>query len=156
MVIHSEPTQRVKLTTLESNQQLTIGASGMVFGNIFRCPVNYLLTQDPGAETWEPNVSTSLMSDAHPLSGVFPVFEGEAVWWEANRLHWEQNWMEVSVPAPPSCTLWASLGQSFTDFSVSQCVISSLMARVTSYSSLSPQFLMPCPTRRGCLAKCRE
>lgn len=63
---------------------------GMVFGNIFGCPVNYPLTQDPRAEIKEPSVSTLLTPDAHALSGE-KVSQGEAMWWEANRLHWEQN-----------------------------------------------------------------
>ena len=70
--------------------------------------------QDPGAEAKEPSVSTLLMSDTHPLSEVFPVFEREAVWWGPNIRNWEQkNWM-LSVPPPPSCGLWASLRHSPT------------------------------------------
>ena len=54
--------------------------------------MNYPLTQDPRTETKEPSVSTLLVSDAHDLSGVFPVLKRGSVV-GSKQTHWEKNGM---------------------------------------------------------------
>lgn len=125
LIIHSEPTQRAKLTILASNQQLQgletfQQFSVAVFGNMM-CPMKHPFMQDPGAEAKEPSVSTLLVSDTHPLSEVFPVFEREAVWWEPNIRNWEQkNWM-LSV-CSATTKLW-TLGKSSAVIHLHFCLL---------------------------------